>query len=235
MRLLVLLLLLASLAQARAQQLEVSPVSVTLGPGQRTGSLTVTNRGDAAITMQVRAFEWREDHGKSELLPTAGLAVSPPFAEVGPGQPQTIRLLLRQAPGAAEATYRLLVDELPATPNTPGVIRVALRLSLPVFAEPVTAANVALDWQIVLNRGGATLEVHNRGTRHSVVTGVQILTARGPIAVRTAAHPYILAGATVEWPIANSAGLPVGGSVRLKVAADSGSLDATAPTVSGSP
>lgn len=219
--------------RARAQAIEVAPVSITLAPEQRTASLTITNRGNASMVIQVRPFAWSENLGDSKLTETAALAVSPPFAEIAPGQAQSIRLLLRQAPGAAEATYRLLIDQL-APPNAPGV-RVALRISLPVFAKPSARTAAALQWRIVPGRPNAELEVQNRGTQHAMIVGAQVTAPSGAaIPVRTTTHPYVLAGATSRWPIEN-ARLPGSGSVRLRVTSDAGVEETTASVTSGAP
>ena len=216
-----------------AQMLEVAPVSVVFMPDQRTASLTITNRGSAATVIQVRSFLWRETEGVADLTDTTALAASPPFAEIGPGQAQSIRLLLRTPAGSTETTYRLLVDQLPP-PNTTG-IRVALRLSLPVFAQPGNQAAAALDWRVVQGRAGAELYVHNRGNRHATVSSARMVAPNGAgIPVRTSTHPYVLPGATVHWPI-DSARFPNGGSVRLSITSDMGAQEATASIASGLP
>jgi fimbrial chaperone protein len=213
--------------------LEVAPVSIVFPPEQRTASLTITNRGNVPTVIQVRPFMWRETEGTSSLTDTSGLAASPPFAEIGPGQTQAIRLLLREPAGTTEATYRLLVDQLPPQ-NTPG-IHVALRLSLPVFAQPTGQAAAALEWRVVESRAGAELDVHNRGNRHATIIGAQLSAPNGvTIPVRTSTHPYVLAGANSRWTI-SGARMPTGGAVRLTITSDTGVQDATASITSAPP
>lgn len=220
-------------AQTRAQMLEISPVSIIFAPEQRVASLTITNRGSATTVIQVRPFVWRETEGVANLTDTTALAASPPFAEIPPARAQAIRLLLREPAGATEATYRLLIDQLPA-PNTAG-IRVALRLSLPVFAQPSNQAAATLDWHVVQGRSGAELNVYNRGNRHATIIGAQVNAPNGvTIPVRTATHPYVLSGATSRWMIEGRR-LPSGGQVRLTITSDTGAQEATAPIVSAPP
>lgn len=216
----------------RAQTLEVAPVSVTFGPDQRTASLTVTNRSAAPMTIQVRPFRWQEETGTSALTETSALAVSPPLAEVPPGQSQSVRMLLRQPAGATEATYRLLVDQLPPATRT-SAVTIVLRLSLPVFAPPPGGGEAVLDWEVETGRGGAFLRVRNRGTKHAVITEVQLGAGRGG-SVKTAAHPYVLAGADVRWPIEGGRGWS-GGTMPLTVKSDAGQSVATARVVSAAP
>ncbi|RYY10922.1 MAG: hypothetical protein EON55_15340, partial [Alphaproteobacteria bacterium] len=87
-------------ARAHAQMVEVAPVMIGFAPEQRTASLTVTNRSNALMVIQIRPFAWRETDGAVTLTDTAALGISPPFAEVAPGQAQSIRLVLRTPPGA---------------------------------------------------------------------------------------------------------------------------------------
>lgn len=218
---------------ARAQMLEIAPVSITFTPGQRTASMTVTNRSNAPVVIQVRPFLWRENDGASTLTDTAALGVSPPFAEIAPGQAQSIRMVLRTAPGAAEDTYRLLIDQLPPA-NTLGV-RVALRISLPVFVQPNMQAAAALEWTVVSGRSGSELQVRNRGNRHATVISAQMQPpGGGPVPIATSAHPYVLPGATSRWPI-GAVRLSTGGAVRLTVTTDAGVQEATASVVNTPP
>lgn len=212
--------------------LEVAPVMIGFGPEQRTASLTVTNRSNAPMVIQIRPFAWRETDGAVTLTDTAALGVSPPFAEVAPGQAQSVRLVLRTPPGAAEESYRLLIDQLPP-PNTPG-IRVALRISLPVFAQPNVQAASALVWQVVSGRSGSELEVRNRGNRHSTIIAVQADAAGVQVPIRTSTHPYVLPGAVSRWPM-GGARLPRGGPIRLTVTTDTGVQEATASVVNAAP
>ena len=213
--------------------LEVAPISITLMPEQRTASLTITNRGSAPTVIQIRPFVWQELEGRAKLTETAALATSPPFAEIAPGQAQSVRLLLRTAAATTEATYRLLIDQLPP-PNTSGVY-VALRLSLPVFVEPTTQAAAALDWRVVQSPSGAELEVHNRGNRHATIISARLAAPNGAATpVRTSTHPYVLADSVVHWPI-GSARLPSSGSVHLTITSDTGVQETTASIASAPP
>ncbi len=218
---------------ARAQMLEIAPVSIMFMPEQRTASVTVTNRSTAPVVIQVRPFLWRENNGTSTLTDTAALGVSPPFTEIAPGQAQSVRMVLRTPPGATEETYRLLIDQLPP-PNTTGV-RVALRISLPVFIQPTAQANAALVWQIMSGRSGSELHVQNRGNRHVTVISAQMQQpSGGQVAIRTSAHPYVLSGAASQWPI-GPARLPAGGAVRLTVTTDAGLQEVQASVVNAPP
>ena len=221
--------------QAHAQSIEVAPVSVTLGAGQLVTSLTITNRGPAPIAFQVRPYSWSQADNLQKLEPTADIAVSPPLAEIAPGQAQFVRVLLRNQPTRAEVTYRIIIDELPP-PATPGKIRVALRLSLPLFAVPANPVTSALTWRIMTNASGSFLEAQNRGTAHTrILSGAFSADGRAPMDVRTSKQPYVLAGSFTRWNIEPVAGLRPGTTARLKMTTDTGPLEAAATIVSASP
>lgn len=106
-------------------------------------TLTVTNRSGQSVPVQIRAFAWDQAGGADHLTPTTDLMVSPPIVEIGPGVPQVIRLVLRHPAVQAEQAFRIIVDQIPP-PGAPGTVRIALRLSIPVFAEPPVRTREAL-------------------------------------------------------------------------------------------
>jgi len=114
-------------------------------PGQLTAVLTVIADGNAETSFQVRPYAWTQPNESDQLTPTSELAVSPPLGTIPPGGTQVIRLVLRQAPTAREANYRILLDQIPP-PAAPGTVRLALRLSIPVFAEPAARTAPQLQW-----------------------------------------------------------------------------------------
>ncbi|HEX4652543.1 MAG TPA: fimbria/pilus periplasmic chaperone, partial [Granulicella sp.] len=94
--------------------------------------LTVGNQSNHEIAFQIRAFAWQQNRaGDDQLAATDELLASPPLASVAPGASQVARLVLRRPPQGREATYRILLDELPPAGQA-GRVHVALRLSIPV-------------------------------------------------------------------------------------------------------
>ena len=182
--------------RAQAAAIEVAPVITDLPPGQMVAVLTVTNRGAQTTAAQVRSFAWNQSSAADQLVPTDDLLVSPPIFELAPGGAQTIRMVLRGRPLPGERAFRLLVDEIPAA-STPGMVRLALRLSLPVFAYGQQAAPARLEWRIA---DGALL-VTNRGARRARLGDLVAVGADGTR----------LALAAPENPVrAGGAGAPLG-------------------------
>lgn len=214
-------------AAAQAPALQVSPVMVHMSAGEMATTLSVTNAGDSDTTVQLRSFLWRQNEGADALAPTDDLEVSPPITDIPAGLTQVFRLVLRHPAGAAEETYRVLLDQLPAAAQ-PGVVRIALRISVPVFAASPGATPADVVWQLAMQGRQEVLLGTNRGQQHARVLNL-MLRDRGR--VPTAAHPrngpYILPGGTQTWLVDDASRIASGYPVRLTAQSDAGKLDTT--------
>ncbi len=223
---------LTSLAAAHAGTVEVSPVNVTLQPGQTATTLTVVNHGTSRTAIQVRSFAWSEGPTSEDLVPTNDLVVSPPIFQLGPEETQTVRLLLRRSPQGVESSYRLLLDELPVG-GTPGAVQFALRLSLPLFALPAGQGMPNLSWHIAPGASGTELVVANRGTRHDRLSGLSVSTpSGGSIRPGGLQNLYVLAGTERRLPLALGRVGPGGTSFTVTGTDDLGRVNASAPVQS---
>lgn len=212
----------------RAQSLAIEPVTVHLAPGQIAETLTVTNQTGEATSFQVRAFAWSAPQGADQLVPTDAIILSPPLGTIAPGAQQLIRLVLRQPPRDKEATYRIWLDQIPA-PAAPGAVRIALRLSIPVFAEPPARALPDLDWRLENVGGQVSLLVSNTGARHQTVRNLRLTSSDGTaLRVEGAASPYILPGESRRWQVLFPGNVPATGStLHLTADTEDGRLDRT--------
>ena len=120
-----------------------------------------------------------------------------------------IRLILRQPPQGREATYRILIDQIPP-PAEPGIVHMVLRLSIPVFAQPPTRAVPHVQFHLEIDAGKLILVGINDGLRHEVIHDIVLATSDGrKLKEESGATPYILAGANRRWPIAAQGPLPL--------------------------
>jgi fimbrial chaperone protein len=214
---------------AGAQSLTVLPVTIQMTPGQLATTLTLINQAETQTAVQVRVYAWSQPDGvqSDQLVATSGTVVaSPPLATIAPSAAQIVRLVLRQRPQNKEVAYRVLIDQIPA-PAAPGTVQMALRLSIPIFAEP--ANRVASHVQFHLERaGGATyLVASNDGGRHETIRDI-VLTATDGAKLTPEANtsPYILAGATHRWHIVGSANQPaMQGALHLTARSEGGAID----------
>ncbi len=153
------------------------------------------------------------------------MPASPPLATIAPRATHIVRLVLRLPPQGREATYRLLLDQIPP-PAAPGTVRIALRLSIPVLAELAIRVAPHVQFHIERDTGQAWLVAFNDGGRHEAIRDIALTTSEGS-GLQTEANvsPYVLAGATCRWRIVAQARLPVpGGTVCLTAHADTGGI-----------
>ena len=185
-----------------AQGLSVMPVNVFLSPGQKTATVSVTNSGEKPTSIQIRAYDWSQTKDDDELAASKLVVVSPPLITIAPATTQVVRLILRQSPaGNSEATYRLILDQIPG-PNEPGVVQMVLRLSIPVFAAP--AAKAAPRVQFHLERDGEKLFLVgvNSGQSHEAIRDISVTVSDGrKLNANSKASPYVLAGVTRRWEL----------------------------------
>jgi len=210
---------------AWAQALAVLPVNIFLAPGQNAASLTVTNKGTTESSIQIRPFVWDQPAGEDRLDATDVLVVSPPIATIAPGATQVVRLILRKPAQGQEATYRILIDQIPP-PAEPGIVHVVLRLSIPIFAQPLTRAVSHLQFHVESEAGQLYLVGSNDGLRHETIRDIELSTSDGAkYTTDRGVSPYILAGVTRRWHIAVPGALPKpGDTLQLTAHADSGPI-----------
>jgi len=221
-----ILLVFAIRLAASGQTLSVLPVNVLMGPGQRASSLTVTNQGSTSTSIQIRAFSWNQDGDQDVLTPSDLVVVSPPIATLAPGASQVVRLILRESPPARESTYRIILDQIPP-PAEPGVIHVVLRLSIPIFAQPMVRVNPDVKFHLENKNGQLFLVGINNGRRHLAVRQIELSTSDGrQLKTDGGASPYVLAGVTRHWKIdAQGSPLPLPNQLQLKAQSDAGAIE----------
>lgn len=188
-----------------ASGLQVSPVSLTLTPAQAADGLWLSDTGADPLHAQVRVYRWTQRDGKDVLESSRDLVISPPMLQIGAGDRQLIRVIrVGPPPGAdaAEASYRVIIDELPSNNGKRGV-QLVMRYSLPVFVEPAGPATAPrLHWSVSQADGHAVLEVSNTGTAHAQLAMLSFVDRTGR---RTELAPgllgYVLPGATMHWTL----------------------------------
>ena len=173
-------LLLVSVRQVGGLEgavLGVSPTRLELDPGRPAGVLTITNDGEAPLLLQIETFAWRAGVATADLEPTREIVAVPPMVKLAPGERQIVRVARRRSETpAVEETYRILVTEVPSGDPAAGGVRLALRMSLPVFVTP-PGARAEPRWRIERGPQGSVLVVANRGRAHLHIRQLEL---RGP-------------------------------------------------------
>jgi fimbrial chaperone protein len=211
---------------AIAQSLAVLPVNIFFAPGQRATSLTVTNQGKSETAIQIRAYAWNQRDGDDHLTASSEVVASPPLATMAPGATQVVRLILRQSPQGREATYRILLDQIPP-PAEPGVVHIVLRMSIPIFAQPAIRSFADVQFHLERNAGQIYLVAFNAGNLHESIRDIALTTSDGrKLKEDSNTSPYILAGASRRWHIAAQDSLPLSSeTLQLTAHANAGAIE----------
>ncbi|WP_024890677.1 fimbrial biogenesis chaperone [Luteimonas huabeiensis] len=224
LRLLCALALLAWTAGASAT-LQVAPTLVTIPAERNAQGLTLRNDGAEPMHVQVRVFAWRQADGEDILEPTEALAASPPLAEIPPRGEQLVRIVrLGPPPASTEASYRVVVDELPVhdAPGRPrSGLRFVLRYSVPVFLSPLAAAAPVLHTRIVAEDGARYVEVENSGNARAQLADMTHVAGDG---IRREVAPglagYVLPGQRRRWRLPDAALAGSGAEIQVRIDGD---------------
>lgn len=107
-----LLLFLPSMLNAAS--IRLSPVNVEILSDQTASSISLYNQSNESADLQVRIFEWTQNAGQDQLIPTDDIAISPPFLKLKPNDSYNLRVVrIKPEPISGEKTYRIIIDELP--------------------------------------------------------------------------------------------------------------------------
>jgi fimbrial chaperone protein len=218
-----------------ASGFSVSPVRVQLKAAGEIATMTVRNEALVDTVVQVDPLRWSAAAMEETLEPTEDLLVSPPIFRLPAGATQIVRVALRSAPDAErELSYRLLLSEVPQhRPVAPGQLRVALRISVPLFVEARSPAAASLEWTAQRLPGGRLeVEALNSGTAHVRLTGIQIADTTYDIPPVHVTQPvYLLPGQRRRWEL-SAATLMAATTGELRITARSANdalFDAVVP------
>ncbi len=224
------MLMLAAAGPAAAGTFSIAPVRIELQGSQRTAVLTVHNDDAAPLVVQVSALNWTQTGGEESNAPTRELLATPPVFTLPPNGEQIVRVALRREPDATrELDYRLLLAEVPqpADKNFTG-LRVALRLSIPVFVKAASVGAASLHWRAhwLPDGGGLALSATNDGSTHQQVSDFTLHFAGSEALARGVVSRYVLPGSTVTWKIAPPAGVAHDAAISIRGASDQGDFQA---------
>lgn len=208
MRLFPLLALLCCLpGGAHASAVVIWPVDPVIHADEQATALWLENKGDEPITLQVRTFAWSQPEGDERLDRQDAVVASPPIATVAPGGRQLVRII-RRVPGTVpEASYRLVIDELPKPPAADGSgalqarLAVQMRYSIPLFTLAGAAGGPRLDAHVIAGPQGRVLLIRNVGAAHARLTDLRVTDQGRETIVKAGLAGYVLPGATLALPL----------------------------------
>jgi fimbrial chaperone protein len=194
---------LLALSPAFAGTFTISPLRVNFADATGMAVLTVRNEDATPVVVQTQGLAWSQEAGQDALAPSRDLLISPAVFTLQPGGSQLVRVALRRkVDPVRELTYRVLLQEVPqvASPDFNG-LQVVLRLSVPVFVEPLAPAAAQVAW--VANRGDdgrLSLSARNDGAAHARIHGFSVKTADGATTVLDQPElAYVLPGSSRHW------------------------------------
>lgn len=221
---LALAVLLAVAMPTLAASLQVAPTMVELQASESGEAVWLSNTAaDTPVRAQVRLFRWTQVDGEDTLEPTRDLAISPPLVELAGGARQLVRIIRTgPPPTGAEASYRIIVDEVPdgSAADRTG-LKFLLRYSIPVFVLPEGEAPATYQLTPRLEHSGdaATLVVANHGGQHAQLADLAYVDAGGKRHELLAGLVgYVLPGQTMRWALpASATRYADGGSFQVRI------------------
>ena len=194
-------------APACAGSFSISPLRAELSASAQTAALTLRNQESAPAVVQAEVMLWEQVNGEDRVTPTRDLLVSPAVFTLPADGSQLVRVALRRpADPQRELSYRLILTEVPqqARPDFTG-LNVALRLSLPIFVAPTTAASARLDWSAARGADGAiAVTARNAGNAHARILNFNVAPAAGSApAIPQDVTAYLLPGQARTWTLDN--------------------------------
>lgn len=196
-------------------QLQAGPTLIELTPGATAGRMTLANTGDAPVAAQIRAFAWSQVGGEDRLGVTHDIALSPAIVQIPAGATQVVRVVRQgPAPTTQDASYRLIVDELPgAVTDTAAGINFRMRYVVPVYVRAAKASSPALQCQLL----AAALACDNTGGRAAQLGASRLVDGRGKaVPLTRGLFGYVLAGSRRQWPLDPAQLQPLSAGVRLE-------------------
>jgi fimbrial chaperone protein len=195
---------------AAASTFNIAPIRAELAAGHRTEVLTLTNDDDAPVVVQIHVVGWSQSNGEEQLDDTRELLVTPPVLQIPAKSEQIVRVALRREPDPArELTYRVIFEEVPqAAPTQFTGLRVALRLSVPVFVAPMRVKAAAdVTWEAhPLQDGEFEVTATNHGNGHLQVADFDMQYRGVGTLLRGMTSKYVLSGSRMTWRLKPAGG-----------------------------
>lgn len=224
-----LLLALTGSASLQAAEIGLTPIALHLDRAHDRTLVRVENQGREPVTMQADAIEWSRQDTNGEGASTDALMVSPPIFMIAPGQTQIVRVGLRRAAALAqEATYRMVLREIPrpsdASGTVSGSVQVLVALRVPVYVAPQQPRRETR-WRVRADaQGQVTAEVTNDGNVHLMLASLQLRDGRARSLALHAAPTMVWPGESQRFALRPSDGLRPSpdGAMVLEVLTDRG-------------
>ncbi len=202
-----LLFLLAVLPLgAYSASLKFVPMSILLDSEPRRGALTIINSGEEKVTLQLQLMKWSQDgQGRDVYEPSKDLVFYPQIVSIAAGKEGTVRVGYDQADLLPlEKAYRLFVQELPVRKPGEKLVRIALRVGIPVFLAPKDPRPILSYEDTRVSDGRFQVTFKNSGNFHSMIQKINVAgldEAGREVFSREVDGWYVLPGNSRSFPV----------------------------------
>lgn len=226
--------------QAFAGSFNINPVRIQLSSTVNSEVLHVTNTGKTDVTVQLQPMQWMQRDGEDQLDSTRDLIATPQIFNLKAGAAQIIRIgLAKKIESASEAAYRLIVEEIPPPP-APGFqgLRLALRVSLPVFVRPEGHVHQSLEAHLTPSSTASaeqiSIELINTGRTHVQLLHLTIHTAdaQAELLATLKKNMYLLAGQKKKITLQTKNPIRLTDAVLIRAETSTGKLELHAKSAS---
>ena len=232
-RLILVFLIQVFALPCHAGSFNINPVRILLSSSVATEVLHVTNSGNSDVTVQLQTKLWSQNNGEDELKSTRDLIATPQIFNLKAGTSQIVRIGLAKKPDfSREMTYRLILEEIPP-PLEPGFqgLRLALRISLPVFVRPSGQSAQSVEAHIAQQNSSApdalSLELINTGRTHIQFLNFKIHPADDPeeLLATLEKNIYLLAGQKRQISLKTYKQLPSTSAILIRAETSAGKVE----------
>jgi fimbrial chaperone protein len=163
-------------SRALAGNFSISPTSLELRGGAKSGAFSIINSGSEKLNCQIEVKEWSQGaDGKDVYSEAKDIVFFPKIMTVEPNEQRAVRVGVKGPPSMKEKTYRLFIEEIPSQEKaeagkpsgkiTAG-LTIAFRYATPIFVKPVKQEEGAVIDGVALSKGIVTATVRNTGNIH---------------------------------------------------------------------
>lgn len=182
----------------------ISPTLVTIGPNNPVANLTLSNEGDAAVTMQLKLVKWTQRQNEEIYKDTDDLIATPQIFIIPPHKQQLVRIgLERPFFGNKEKAYRLFAQEVIPRQilRKSKELKMALRLSIPVIIQAAVPTQQKIVWRVTsLGEKNQKIVAQNQGNNVVFINLIQAFSAQNqPATEPLTTFAYLLPGSEKYW------------------------------------
>ena len=196
-------LAIALLISTGVSAFTISPMSLQLASSGGTETLLIKNPSNAPIEMGMKVFAWEDSRDLSSLGKTQDLLAMPPIFTIPPNGEQTVRIALRKPLSIErEATYRIVLDQIPSEVGPEQGVNINFSVNLPIFVQP-EGAEPSPEWAIT-KKGNedTTLILTNGGDAHIKLADLTLVSTDGDSLITLpASGQYIFGGEQRTWSL----------------------------------